>query len=291
MDNYREAFKSSIARIYHSNAAVVGAGFLVSEGCLITCAHVVATALGMTSEDFPDNSLELDFPLISPGHKLKAKVIFWRYTEGVKLRLSPSSNEDIAGLELENSPPVGCHPVSLVSSDDFWNHPFQIFGFPKERDLGVWASGVLRDKISTGWVQLEDIKAQGYRIEPGFSGAPIWDDNLKGVVGMAVAAEKKREDVKAAFMIPTYMLCNTWDKLNKVSAKSTSTQPVLSRVKQIRIEALSKRLNDLEEDYKATYNQMSFTLSDLDRKRLNRQAESILEDIYQVENELNLLNN
>jgi len=44
---------------------------------------------------------------------------------------------------------------------------------------------VLRE--AAGWVQLEDVKQQGYAAEPGFSGAPIWDEEAKAVVGMAVA--------------------------------------------------------------------------------------------------------
>jgi V8-like Glu-specific endopeptidase len=36
-----QTFKRAIARIYNSNGAVVGAGFLISNQYLLTCAHVV----------------------------------------------------------------------------------------------------------------------------------------------------------------------------------------------------------------------------------------------------------
>jgi len=98
-------------------------------------------------------------------------------------------------------------------TEEFWNHPFQVFGFPSKRDEGIWASGVLRDCLANGWVQMEDIKAQGYAVQPGFSGAPVWDEKLQGVVGMAVAAEKKREDAKAAFMIPLAIMAQAWEEL------------------------------------------------------------------------------
>ena len=72
MDNYRQVFRSAIARVYHQNGAVVGAGFLVSSRYILTCAHVVTTALGVIStENLPSDLIELDFPLISPGQKIR----------------------------------------------------------------------------------------------------------------------------------------------------------------------------------------------------------------------------
>ena len=60
-------------------------------------------------------------------------------------------------------------------------------------------------KQAQGWVQIEGDKITGYRIKPGFSGAPVWDKNLASIVGITVAEETK-EEVKAAFMIPTKVL-------------------------------------------------------------------------------------
>jgi polyhydroxyalkanoate synthesis regulator phasin len=214
--NYRQAFKSAIARIYHANGMVVGAGFLVANGQLLTCAHVVTAALGLptTTQEAPTEWLDLDFPLIAPGQKVKANVVFWRPVQLEPLN-SSETGEDIAGLALEGSPSVDCQPVRLVSADDLWAHPFQIFGFPSQRDEGIWASGVIRDRLANGWVQIEDIKAQGHPVQPGFSGAPIWDEQVEGVVGMAVAADKKREETRTAFMIPTSILSRAWTALGQ----------------------------------------------------------------------------
>jgi len=63
--------------------------------------------------------------------------------------------------------------------------------------------------------QIEDIKAQGHPVQPGFSGAPIWDEQVEGVVGMAVAADKKRDETKTAFMIPTSILTSAWGELDQ----------------------------------------------------------------------------
>uniref|UniRef100_B8HMX0 Peptidase S1 and S6, chymotrypsin/Hap n=1 Tax=Cyanothece sp. (strain PCC 7425 / ATCC 29141) TaxID=395961 RepID=B8HMX0_CYAP4 len=219
-DNYRQAFKAAIARIYHANGAIVGAGFLVSDRYLLTCAHVVTAALGIPTEtvELPTASLELDFPLIAPGQKVKAKVVFWQPLNATQI------GEDIAGLLLEVHPPMDSQPVRMVAGEELWNHPFQIFGFPSKRDEGIWASGVIRDRLANGWVQIEDIKAQGQAIQPGFSGSPIWDEVVEGVVGMAVAADKKRDETKTAFMIPTAILQQVWPELGQSVQQSTSLQ-------------------------------------------------------------------
>jgi Novel STAND NTPase 1 len=104
--------------------------------------------------------------------------------------------------------------VQLVVAEDVWGHSFRVFGFPAENDAGVWASGRLLARQAMRWVQIEDVKRTGFRVEPGFSGAAVWDDELHGVVGMAVASER-RPDVRAAYLIPTAVLVETWPFLGR----------------------------------------------------------------------------
>jgi hypothetical protein len=89
----------SIVRIYNNKNAVIGAGFLVNERNVLTCAHVVKDALGLGEypERSPDGEITLDFPSFakkSKKSKLISKVIFWR-----SLPKSGTDN-DIAGLEI-----------------------------------------------------------------------------------------------------------------------------------------------------------------------------------------------
>jgi WD40 repeat protein len=194
--------ESSIVRIYSSSGKVIGAGFLVSQKYIITCAHVVADALGLprTTAQMPDAEITLDFPLVAPKQLLKAKVVFW-------LPVNPSVElEDIARLELALSPPNQALIAPLITSDEWAGHPFRVFGFPAGQPDGVWATGVLRGHTGKSWVQLEDEKQTGYALKPGFSGAPVWDGELQGVVGIAVAADINQPDAKVGFMIPTRVL-------------------------------------------------------------------------------------
>jgi len=202
-------FERSIVRIYFQSKEVKGAGFLVSENQVLTCAHVVALALGIDSRtaEMPTEEVKLDFPQVAPGKFLTAKVIFW-------LPFNPQvALEDIAVLELTKVDDIS--PVRLMTSEEYWGHNFRAFGFPMDKEYGVWANGVLRSGTANGWVQLEDIDNTGYALQEGFSGTPVWDESLEGVVGMAVAADKQRPDAKAAFIIPTNILMKAWPQLQE----------------------------------------------------------------------------
>ena len=60
-----EPLKSSVVRFYHANGNVVGAGFLVADRYVLTCAHVVAAALTLpnNTEATPEQPVQIDFPL------------------------------------------------------------------------------------------------------------------------------------------------------------------------------------------------------------------------------------
>jgi len=189
------SLESAIVRIRTANGTVVGTGFPVTGRHVLTCAHVVTGALGLPHDtpNPPQADLHLDFPLLAPESTLTARVSHWQ----------PAI--DVAVLELTSDPPAGSKPARLVTADDLWGHSFRAFGFPAGYEQGVWASGILRGRQADGWLQIEDTKETGYLIAPGFSGGPVWDDVLGGVVGIVVAADTD-EKVKAAFLIPTDVL-------------------------------------------------------------------------------------
>lgn len=202
---------SSIVRIYSNGGKVIGAGFLVSQKYILTCAHVVADALGLprNTAQMPDAEITFDFPLVAAMQRFQAKVVFW-------LPVNPSmAVEDIAGLELKDSPPDEALLAPLITSDDWTGHRFQVFGFPEGQPNGVWATGVLRGRTAKDWVQLEGETKPGYKLEPGFSGAPIWDGELQGIAGIAVAVDPKRPEAKVGFMIPTQILVSAWSVLGE----------------------------------------------------------------------------
>lgn len=222
-----EQLKASIVRIFSTSKTIVGVGFLVSEKHVLTCAHVVAQALNIPPEDtteMPTEEICLDFPLIA-SEKISARVIFWQPVQP-STSISVEKVKDIAVLELQSDPPDRASFLRLVEAGNLWEHPFRVFGFPAGHDDGVWASGVLREKQAEDWVQIEDVKESGFRVEQGFSGAPVWDEQLGRVVGMVVAAER-RPDTKVAFIIPTAELIKALSQMKADRAFRTWRQEQL----------------------------------------------------------------
>jgi hypothetical protein len=224
-----ELYKKAIARIYRSSdGCVIGSGFLVFGRHVLTCAHVVADALGIdhTTEDCPQGWVELDFPIPATQRrkpKIKAMVVFWQ-------PISPSGQweygDDIAVLKLEEKVAKDICPVGLALAGNLMN-TFHVLGFPAGYDDGVWTYGEFRGEQGTGWVQIVVTGQSDYFVEGGFSGAPVWDDTLQGVAGIMVAAELssegKREAVKAAFMIPARILGESWCDLKSCIVEATQS--------------------------------------------------------------------
>lgn len=193
-----ERLHGAVARIHANDGAVIGAGFLVGERQVLTCAHVVARALHLPDDatGAPSDEIQLSFPLINGDETYAARIVRW----------DPAL--DIAGLELE-AHVAATHPVNLLETSSLWGDSFGAFGFPSGHDDGVWTQGVLRGRTGAQWIQIDGREERSYWVEPGFSGTAIWDTDVEGVVGMAVAAEGNPE-IKAAYMIPSTKLIRVW---------------------------------------------------------------------------------
>jgi WD40 repeat protein/S1-C subfamily serine protease len=202
-----ESIEAALIRVRTAQKEIVGAGFLVGERQLLTCAHVVIQALELDEPpaDLPSTTISFDFPFLAPQNFCHAKVIFWQ-------PIGDDGNGDIAVLEVLDELPVGAKAVRFVPAEDVWEHPFRVFGFPAGFDNGVWATGRLLGRQANNWLMIEDIKGTGMAITPGFSGAPVWDTQLQGVVGMVVAASRFTE-TKTAFVLPTNILHQVWSSL------------------------------------------------------------------------------
>lgn len=190
-------------RIFGLDGEPVGAGFLITDQFAFTCAHVVSAALGLCEGEKPPESsrIEMDLPL-TPGTARVAATVD-RVSEVV----------DVAVLRLD-VPVRGARPVRLLETEgpDVWNHPVRAFGFPVGRSDGVWHSGILRDRQASGWIEADLAEATGYRVAAGFSGTPMWDDTLCGVVGMTVVAEPP-DGPAVSYLIPADGLLGAWPDL------------------------------------------------------------------------------
>lgn len=193
------AYKSGLVRFFQGNNAI-GAGFYVGNGYVLTCAHVVSQALGLgkksqavLAEAVAGKPLKLDSPFVAREQLQSAEIVssLWRLND-----------EDLAVLQVLEADPAGVTPLPVKESSSYWEHVYHVFGFPDGHPNGVWTQGKFLDEQIKGWVQMEDTKTQGLAIEPGFSGAPVWDETAGAVVGMTVAHDEDREAAKVGFMIP-----------------------------------------------------------------------------------------
>ncbi|HVO42117.1 MAG TPA: TIR domain-containing protein, partial [Aggregatilineales bacterium] len=174
----------------------------------------------------------VDFPIAERGHWQTAHVVIW-----VPQQLDGSG--DIAGLELDSDPPAEAQVLPFAQAANLWKHPFRIFGFPAEKPYGTVSTGQLLNQTAANWQGAGTADAtSGAR---GFSGSPVWDEQLEAIVGMVIATDQppsangafvigmlappRRGAVpKPAFILPTETLLAAWPDLG--AGSSGRTRPV-----------------------------------------------------------------
>jgi WD40 repeat protein len=173
---------------------------------VVTCAHVVAMALGRAKYDGdrPVERVVVDFPLLGSGTTNGAAE--WREAEVVGWNpIRPDGGGDTAALRLTAPGPQGARPARLTLTDARWGDLVRVIGFPADlrEDFGVWVEAELRARQAAGWLQIESAPARR-SIGAGFSGTPVWSPASGGVVGMVVAAE--RGSGTTGYLLPTATL-------------------------------------------------------------------------------------
>ena len=180
-----------------------GLAFAVSERLLLTCAHVVNTALGrgQTEVKRPIDAARLlvEFPFIgNEDHPIRlCRIGYW---------LAPSSSGktgDIAVLELVGeSLPVDVEIPTCTDHNELEPKKANIFGYPEDppRDAGVWTECNIRRQVEGGRFQLDASADARIWSQSGFSGSPVVvrKKRLEHVVGMLTLASLKTGD---AYMI------------------------------------------------------------------------------------------
>jgi hypothetical protein len=197
---------SGLVRVWDKDGREAGAGFLISARTIVTCAHVAALALGVSEEDLSSSqgSLTVDFALLpgAAGIKLPARVASVPSVPG-----SAGVMADVTVLALDGEPPGGAAPLRLSGDREIRHHPFRTFGFPSisADNNGDWAEGIIEGVGSAGLLQMRGTSRQGRRVQRGFSGAPVWDTEIRQVVGMVVKADRMGDD-RVAYAIPSWDL-------------------------------------------------------------------------------------
>lgn len=194
-------FTRSLVRLRGGGGDVVGAGFFVESSVVCTCAHVVAAALGLPEDVQERPAGEVHLDVYEDGSKLVAEVVEGGWVPA-RAGEDDGSGElvDLALLRIvgQGDPRSGM-PARLLMPGPRVGHPFSALGFAGGEPAGVWAHGETRERRANGSVQL--LSKGGVRIQPGFSGAPVWDAQERAVVGMVVSSWREAAAL-TAFIIP-----------------------------------------------------------------------------------------
>ncbi len=179
----------------------IGTGFVVSNnGLIVTCAHVLGKAMPETAQ----------VVFQATGEQREVKVI----AEGWRA----ATDEDVAFLQVTGTLPEGVEPLPLSSSKGTDGHTIRTFGYPNVGEVeGVRGAGKslgLGGKTKAGYPLLQ---LQSSEITAGFSGAPVWDEPRRRVIGMVVIAAEADDLgklVETAFATPTETLLAIFPELH-----------------------------------------------------------------------------
>jgi tetratricopeptide (TPR) repeat protein len=187
-----------------------GVGVMCGPRHILTCAHVVGR-----TEEAPDGPVWVRFQHVRHAEALRATVLPEAWHPPTEARTG-----DVAVLELTGGPPPGARPAPLcTTAAGIWHHRFRAYGYPKKHARsGVPVRGEIVDHAGDDWLLLEP--RAGWAPEPGFSGAPVWDEDSDGVIGILNARERSGESVTrgtggsgTAYAIKTEALLRYWPPL------------------------------------------------------------------------------
>jgi WD40 repeat protein len=193
----------SIVCIMGRGQVPVGAGCILTDRHVVTCAHVVAVAIGYDecAADKPTDPVPVEFAFSEGGDTATVETWWPAARTGYEPR---DGKADLALLALSRPLPSGAKPARLAESDNLRRQNFISFGFPAGQPLGVEAAGVCGGRRRDGRIQVET--QTGFPIEPGFSGAPVWIEAYEAVGGILVERIVNKAAPPLAFVIPSSLL-------------------------------------------------------------------------------------
>jgi S1-C subfamily serine protease len=164
--------KAGIVRVIGPDGETAGTCFLVTDdGLIATCAHVVENAGAR-----PGDTVRVAFHATGEEREAQVEPAWWRGPDA----------EDVAVLRLDGPLPERAMSLSLGSSAGVGGHVLSTFGFPDAKPVEGMAGKceVVGGTTEGGFPVLQ---LRSSEVTPGFSGAPVWDEDLHVVVGMVTS--------------------------------------------------------------------------------------------------------
>ncbi|GAA4263753.1 hypothetical protein GCM10022255_111160 [Dactylosporangium darangshiense] len=191
-----------IVQVLDDGAQAVGLGFVVGRRQVITCAHVVNSALGRDQREVaapPDRPVWLRFPFSGEEVVRIARIAVWSPHPAEMFELA-----DVCGLVLSEPMPEPALPLTFA---DEGSSPatVQMWGPSPLRETGGHVTGELQGAVDAVRLQVDQQIGGAFVARAGFSGGPVWNRATGQVVGMLQAVG--REDV---YVIRPDVLLQAW---------------------------------------------------------------------------------
>jgi len=199
-------------RMVDAAGNTVGVGVLVGPREILTCAHVVNAALGRdrTAQDKPAGEVTVEFA-VGDDPPLPARVQRW-----LPPPRTGAIGDDIAGLVLTSTKlPTGATPARLASNPPARGRVVDVFGYPgsPRRPHGAWVVATVRGQVGGRHLQLDSRPDSALRIQPGFSGSPVYDSRTRRVVGLLTAAPAAASGERDSYAITADRLRLAWPEV------------------------------------------------------------------------------
>jgi hypothetical protein len=188
----------------------------------VTCAHVIGEALGLENlTQKPGGLVTIDFPQSARSEIRTTRVMVEGWFPG-----RPGSRAgDLAMLEVlgDEVRSTSAAPLRYAGGDN--KRVLGVLGHPTGYDMGTWARTKLTGIGGPGreWMQLDAVATTGIRIQPGFSGAGVLDEEDGAVIGVVVVAARSPQD-RVAWMIPVEVICGYWPDLRTLLQSEAAAQ-------------------------------------------------------------------
>ncbi|MEU7556270.1 trypsin-like peptidase domain-containing protein [Streptomyces sp. NPDC044571] len=199
-----DATLRALAQLLGEHDEVCGAGFLVADDVLVTCAHVVRAA---GSE--PGSRVRLVFPYVDGARAVEGTVLEepWRDAE----------SEDVAVVRLDAVVP-GTHVPPLGSAAGSSGHGVRSFGFPGQAASGGhFGYAKAGDLLPATENRGEHLQLTGANdLTTGFSGGPVVDQVTRLVIGMLseiIEPDAHERGQNIAYATPVDVLRGIWPDL------------------------------------------------------------------------------
>lgn len=212
----RVAVEHGICEIFGADRAV-GLGFAVDRWHVLTCAHVVNTALGRRAQrdprrPDPDARVHLAFP-IGPGadgdRRRVASVVAW-----LPAAKGSFDADDVAVLELVEALPT---QIAVPRPRPYRSTMLvQMWGPQWDRPGGGHVKGEVMGEVRGGRTQM-NVGGGPFRVRPGFSGGPVWEVASGDVVGI-LSASGVEEDAVDAYLLGVDRAAAVWPRWQSESS-------------------------------------------------------------------------